>query len=138
MRCTLHVTVADAGELAAVIAAVEGLGAAVECPALDGRMRLRERDSFLVQALELMPGTPWGRCVQLESEIRRFEALVWPRWRDRETPPEGCSALRHLLFEARRLGPLPSTARQLWNIAMKRGDPCDFGEKRFSSAPDPR
>jgi hypothetical protein len=102
------------------------------------RLRRRERDGFLLQALELMSaGTPGGRCVELEAEIRRFEAVLWPRWRDREMPPEGGSALRSCLFRARRLGPLPTTARHLWNIAMKRNSPCDFREKPFSSAPDP-
>jgi hypothetical protein len=138
MRCTLHVTVADAGELTAVIEAIEGLGAAVECPAHDARERLRDRDEFLRAAHALMNGsTPWRRCTELESDIRRFEAVLWPRLRDRETPPEGCSGLRACLFRARRLGPLPTTAKQLWNIIVKRNSPCDFREKRFSSAPEP-
>ena len=136
-RCTLHVTVADPGDLAAVIEAIEGLGAVVECPAYDERERRRSRDDFLVQALELMSGTPWRKCCQLEAEISTFESVVWPRWRDHEAPPEGSSALRSLLFRGRRLGPLPTTARQLWNIAMKRSAPGNFREKPVQSPPDP-
>lgn len=136
-RCTLRVTVADPADLAAIVEAVEGLGHAVECPAFDEWSRLSARDERLREAHGLMSGTNWGRCVQLAAEIHRFEALVWTRWRDRETPPEGCSRLRSLLFRARRCGPLPGTARQLHNInAVKCNGPGDFGEKRFSSAPD--
>ena len=138
MRCTLHVTVADAGDLAAVIEAIEALGHHVESPTHDARERLRERDSFLVQAIELMSGsTPWRRCVELESEIRRFESVLWPKLRDHQAPPEPCSRLRSLLFRARRLGVLPGTARHLWNIVMKRSGPGDFKEKSLQSAPDP-
>lgn len=75
-----------------------------------------------------MSGTPWGRCVVLEREIATFEGILWPRWRDREAPPEPYSELRRRLFEARRLGPLPSTARQILNIATKRDGRGDFGE----------
>ena len=135
-RCTLHVTVDDPADLAAIVEAVERLGHRVECSVFDEWTRRRARDEFLREAHGLMSGTPWGKCVALEAEIRKFETLVWPRWR-RETPPEGCSALRRHLFEARRLGPLPSTARHLWNIVMKRSGACDFRKKPFSSAPDP-
>ena len=128
MRVPLHVTVADAGDLPAVIEAVEGLGHAVECPAFEGRERLKQRDELLREAHGLMTGTPWGRCVQLEAAIARFESTIWCRWRDREAPPEGCSALRSLLFRARQLGPLPSSARQLLNVVAKCGGRGDFGE----------
>jgi hypothetical protein len=91
----------DPDALADAIGALERRGFTVSCPALDERMRLAKRDEFLAQALGLMTGTPWGQCVQLESQIRQFEALVWPKWCDRDTPPEGCSALRSLLFYAK-------------------------------------
>lgn len=127
---TLHVTVADPGDLVAVVAAVERLGHPVECPAFDEQSRRARRDSYLRMAHALMPGpTCWARCCQLEAEISRFEAIQWPRLRDHETPPEPCSRLRRYLFEARRLGPLPTTARHLWNIVAKRNAPGDFKEK---------
>jgi hypothetical protein len=135
-RCTLHVEVDDPGNLAAIIEAIEGLGHRVECPVFDEWTRRRARDELLREAHGLMSGTPWGRCVQLEAEISRFEAVLWPRWRDRDTPPEGCSMLRSLLFRARQCGPLPATARQLRNIIAKRSGPGDFREKPFSSVPD--
>ena len=136
-RHTLHVTVADPGDLPAVIAAIEALGVPVSCPAHDARQRRRSRDEYLLPAVELMSvGTPWGRCVQLEAEIRRFETVLWPRLRDHQAPPEGCSALRSLLFRARRLGPLPTTAKQLRNITVKCEGPCDFPEQRVSCPPD--
>jgi hypothetical protein len=135
-RCTLHVEVAGPAELAAVVEAVERLGHRVECPVLDEWSRLRARDELLQEAHALMSGTPWRRSVQLAEQIGKFEGILWPRLRDRETPPEPCSRLRSLLFGARRCGPLPGTARQLHNIATKRNAPCDFREKPLSSAPD--
>ena len=120
------------------IGELERRGFRVECAALAEWVRRRARDEYLREAHALMSGgTPWGRCVQLEAEIHRFEALVWPRWSDREAPPEPCSELRRHLFNARRIGPLPSSARQLWNIAMKRGGPGDFKEKPLYCAPRP-
>lgn len=138
MRVPLHVEVADHAQLAQVVEAVEGLGHPVECPVFDEWSRLRARDELLRAAHGLMSGTPWGRCVELAEEIGKFEGILWPRLRDHEAPPEGCSRLRSLLFRARRLGPLPSTARQLWNIVVKRSGACNFRKKPFSSAPDPR
>ena len=134
-RHTLHIE-ADPEGLAEIIAEIKRRGYHVECPAFDGRERLKGRDELLREAHGLMDGRPWGRCVQLAAEIHRFEALVWPRWRDRAAPPEPCSALRRYLFEARKLGPLPTTPRQLRNIAKWNGY-GDFREKAFSSAPDP-
>jgi hypothetical protein len=139
-RCTLHVTVAHAGELPAVVEAIEALGAAVECPAHDARERLRERDSFLLQALELMNGdTPRKKCRELAAAIARFDSTTWPRWRDYGTPPggsTGISAVQSLLFQARQLGPLPATPEQLWNIAMKRKAACDFTSRPLQLPPD--
>jgi len=126
----------DPDALAEALGELERRGYQVECDALDGRLRRQRRDQLLREAHGLMSGTPWGRCVALEREIAQFESILWPRWRDRAAPPEPCSALRRHLFEARRLGPLPTTARQLRNIAKWNGY-GDFREKAFSSAPDP-
>ena len=128
-RCTLHVEADDLDKLIPGIREFERAGCRVECPALAERMRRGERDDYLRKAQALMSGTPWGRCVQLEAEIHRFEALVWPKWRDRAAPPEPCSVLRRYLFEARRCGLLPATARQLRNIVAKCADRGDFAER---------
>ena len=50
-RHTLHVTVADPGDLPAVIAAIEALGVPVSCPAHDARQRRRSRDEYLLPAV---------------------------------------------------------------------------------------
>lgn len=126
-RHPLHVETDSLDRLAAVVAAIEALGVAVSCPAHDARMRLRSRDEYLRQALELMSGTLSARCRELAVQIARFEAN-WPRWHDEEAPPERFSAVGRCLFQARKLAPLPG-ARQLWNIAMKRRGPGNFTEK---------
>jgi hypothetical protein len=46
----------EPGELPAVIEELEARGFRVECAALTERLRRRERDALLGQALELMPG----------------------------------------------------------------------------------
>lgn len=119
----------DPDKLAEALGELAARGYVIECPALDGQMRRQRRDEYLRQALALLTGTPWGRCAALEKEIAQFESILWPRLRDRETPPEECSALRRHLFEARRLGPLPSTGRQIRNIIAKCADRGDFAEK---------
>ena len=63
--------------------------------------------------------------MELAREISTFESIVWPRWRDFPSPPEGCSELRRYLFEARRLGELPSSERRLYSI-LKRDDAGAF------------
>lgn len=118
----------DPDALAEAIEQLELRGFKVECAALAGQMRRRQRDAFLRSACSLLPGTVWTRCVALEKEIARFEAIQWPRLRDHDAPPEPCSTLRRYLFEARRLGPLPTTPRHLWNITMKCSGPGDFKE----------
>lgn len=69
--------------------------------------------------------TTWAKSVALASEIDKFQAIVWPRWRDFPSPPQGCSELRRYLFEARRLGELPSSERRLYSI-LKREDAGHF------------
>jgi hypothetical protein len=137
---TLRVTLADPGDLAAVVAAIEGLGHHVECPSHDARERLRARDVFLVQALDLMNGTPWQKARELAAAIARFETTTWIRWRDHGTPPggsRGISMVQSCLFEARQLGRLPTTPEQLQNIAAKFKGPCNLVEPFSESEPDP-
>jgi hypothetical protein len=53
----------------------------------------------------------------LAAEVRRFQAVLWPRWRDLEAPPAGASRLRSALFHAARSGvEVPESARQLHRI----------------------
>lgn len=127
-RHTLHVE-ADPEGLAEVIAEIKRRGYHVECPAFDGRERLKERDELLREAHALMPGPHgWNKSVQLAAEIHDFETRMWPRWSHVDEPPAGCSELRRLLFKARRLSELPQTPRQLYNI-VKRNASCDFSER---------
>lgn len=87
------------------------------------RWRRAQRDRHLRRALALVEGdSPWRRCLALEREIERFESVIWPRWRDRTAPPPEASRLRAELFQARRLDALPTTARQLSNIARSESD----------------
>jgi hypothetical protein len=96
-------------------------GCTIACDALDGRLRRQRRDQLLRQCHAIMPGgSSWARCLCLAQEIERFERR-WPALRDRGAPPEACSALRSYLFRARRLGPLPTSPRQLHTIvSLKR------------------
>ncbi len=97
-------------------------------PRLVARLRRQARDDLLRAAHALMPASsPWGRCVQLAAEIRRFEERVWPRLADHETLPERrYQMLTTYLFRARRLGELPRSARMLRYIAAKCGPPWRF------------
>ena len=64
---------------------------------------IHRRDYHLRQAwLTLAASSPWKRSVALAGEIKRFEARVWPRWRDLSEPPPGSSDLRTHLFHAFR------------------------------------
>lgn len=78
------------------------------------------RDSFLKQAYELVDGeNSTRRCEILASQIIDFEARFWPRWRDLDEPPEGCSKLRGLLFLARQTGEvMPTTGRTVFRAVF--------------------
>lgn len=81
------------------------------------RYRRARRDDHLRRAHAMMSGpTPWGRTVQLDAELRRFESRVWPQWRNLAAPPPGASELRVRLWHAARLGALPRL-RQLHAIS---------------------
>ena len=74
------------------------------------------RMSALRRAARCVDGsTRWQRAVSLAHEIRRFETAAWPRVREKNSLTDG-SALRLALFEARRLGPLPSSPRHLYRL----------------------
>jgi len=97
------------------------------------RLRRAARDRWLRHACRLMKElSDWGRCCELEGEVGRFEAIIWPRWRERPDPPEGASELRTALFRARQHGELPSTARQLRNICGEQHD-CVTGRGAASA-----
>ncbi|WP_018952485.1 hypothetical protein [Thioalkalivibrio sulfidiphilus] len=81
------------------------------------RAREAARNFWLCRAMRQVEGnTPWARCKALSQEINRFEAIIWVGWRTLVAAPEDASELRSCLFNARRLGPLPSTPEQLRNI----------------------
>lgn len=87
-------------------------------PGLEGgRRRFLEarRDAHLAAARDLLDGTPWRRLEDLATEIKRFEAVIWPRWSSLGGPPASASKLRHHLYRARELSgrPLPKTAQGL-------------------------
>ena len=82
--------------------------------------RLSERNRHLIEAHALFDGSPWSRSVSLAAEIRRFEAIIYPRWRQLAEPPAGASALRSCLFHARCLAPLPFSARALHDLCTER------------------
>ncbi len=75
------------------------------------------RDAHLLTAWRLLDGKPTPRAAALADAIRRFESDIWPRWRDLEAPPASASSLGRAVWEARRCGSLPTSARQLQNIA---------------------
>ncbi|EXJ13236.1 hypothetical protein [Imhoffiella purpurea] len=105
-----------AGEVDSLDAALELGGAQGQERALT-RWRRLQRNASLREALECCEGaSPWRRCLALESEIARFESVIWPRWQALSDPPSGSSALRVALFRAKQFGSLPSSARQISNI----------------------
>jgi len=110
-------------------------------PALTTRLQRRQRDGFLMQALERMPGdTPRKKCRALAAALARFEGTTWPRWSHHGTLPggsKGVSAVQSFLFTARLLGRLPGTPEQIWNIFAKRGGPSNFGDEGVSSHRNP-
>lgn len=87
------------------------------------RWRRACRNRHLCRALAACEGaTPWLQAVALAAEVRRFETVLWPRWRALEQPPPTASTLRTHLFKAFRTGiPIPTTARQLHDIARRAG-----------------
>jgi len=84
----------------------------------------KQRDFHLQQAHRLCEGgSHWSRSVTLAAEVNRFESILWPRWRDREEPPEGCSGLRGHLFFARKSGELPASITGLHRICAATTNP---------------
>jgi hypothetical protein len=81
------------------------------------RLRKLRRDYHLRQAWSALDGSPWQRSVRLSEELIRFQSILWPRWRELQAPPEGCSQLRSALWRALKTRMLiPSTARHLHEI----------------------
>ena len=117
----------DPDALTAGIAELERrCGCTVSCDALDGRLRRQRRDQLLRKVHSLMPGgSTWARCLRLSEEIERLERR-WPALRELEALPHATPA-RSLLFQARRLGELPTSPRQLHTIVtLKRGGAGHF------------
>ena len=66
------------------------------------------RDKHLAHARALVTTSS-----ELFRQARRFESIVWPRWKMLDIPPENASALHHALFLARKAGKFPESIRQL-------------------------
>lgn len=77
--------------------------------------RLRLRDSLLRDAARLLDGTAWDKARALATAASSFESRRWPRWRYTGVPDTACR-LDTLLYDARKLGALPTTARQFFNV----------------------
>jgi hypothetical protein len=82
------------------------------------RLARARRDHHLRQAAELLAPdcTPWPRACRLAAEIRRFESVCWPRWRDLAAVPAGTSELRKHLWHAAHTGVALPELRQLHRI----------------------
>lgn len=91
---------------------------------------LAERDYWLAVAHRLCDGaTEWKRSQSLAVELQRFQAVIWPAWRDLDEPPPEASRLRSALFHAmhaaeraptaRGLPSMPTTARQLHELVKR-------------------
>jgi hypothetical protein len=69
------------------------------------------RDKHLACARELVTSSS-----ELFRQARRFESIVWPRWRMLDMPPENANALHRSLFLARKAGKFPDSIRQLTRV----------------------
>jgi hypothetical protein len=94
-----------------------------EALGLDGMARARllraRRDHHLRQAAaRLLPdGRPFACACRLAPELRRFEAIVWPRLRHLPAPPAGASELRAHLWHVLHIGlEVPTSERHLHRI----------------------
>lgn len=75
------------------------------------------RDDALRQAHGMMPGkSPWARSFELSREVQKFEAIIWPRWRNLEGPPAGASELRTILWQVFRAGNPPTSVSRIHDV----------------------
>jgi hypothetical protein len=77
--------------------------------------RTARRNALLRRAADTLEGTPWARAVALAEAVRAFEIRRWPRWRVSGIPAHA-SEIDRLLYSARSIDTIPSTARQLFSI----------------------
>ena len=86
------------------------------------KYRRHLRDEALRCAHAMMPGaSPWRRTLALVPEVRKFAAILWPRWRALDAPPLEASALRKALFAAFQNGEPPASATGLHGICNPQG-----------------
>jgi len=74
----------------------------------------------------------WKKSEGLALELKRFEEIIWPSWRELDAPPNGASALREALFHAMRAAEsvpklsggsrMPRTARGLHGVVKNFDD----------------
>ncbi|HKJ77736.1 MAG TPA: hypothetical protein VKA64_11085, partial [Gammaproteobacteria bacterium] len=71
------------------------------------RFRLLRRAFHLRQAWELCDGEgPTDKSRELDRQVRRYEANIWPRQQHLAAPPAGSSQLRAQLFHAFKAAPV--------------------------------
>ena len=124
-RAREAITALPDAEVRAVLAAAVGALLAGEDarPALglDGgryaMLRRARRDYYLRNAAALLGESGgWKKAKALRRQSALFDGIIWPRWRDREHPPDTASPLQRELFRARKAWRFPSSDMQYSNI----------------------
>lgn len=74
------------------------------------RRKLETRDRLIHQAVSMMTGTPWQRCVALADRIKRLDRVAKPTEFDK------------LLLSARQHGRVPTSPEGLWNLLSRSSE----------------
>lgn len=73
-----------------------------------------ERNRYLRMAAKyyIEGNTIAEKARNLTHEIKKFETLIWPRWKDLDSPKENCSLLRwHIFYAKKAWDKLPDEAQ---------------------------
>lgn len=57
-----------------------------------------------------------ARARALHDAIVQFESRIWPKWKELELPPAGCSELNFFLFRAKKYKKIDLSIKQLIRI----------------------
>ena len=80
---------------------------------------LNRRNAALCAAWALCDGdSPWQQSIALASAVKRFQSILWPRWRSLDHPPCKAADINRHLFTAHRCGAMPTSPLQLHRIAV--------------------
>jgi hypothetical protein len=124
-RAREAITALPDAEVRCVLAAAVGALLAGEDarPALglDGgryaQLRQARRNYHLRNAAALLgERTPWLQAKALRRQAALFEGTVWPRWREKDSPPPTASPLQVELWRARKAWRFPNTPMMYSNI----------------------